>query len=75
MYSKHVELREKIPRSLNTGCGPSFHSLVSVREDLSRSTGYKLATLPSVMHFNVGELRKKITLLPWLALQRTGAQA
>lgn len=37
-----VELRVKIPRSLSTGYGPSFHRLVWVREDLSRSTGFKL---------------------------------
>lgn len=54
--TEHMELRVKIPRSLNTGCGPSFHRLVCEREDLSRSAGFKLATLTAVMSFKVGEL-------------------
>lgn len=67
-----MELRVKISHSRNTGCGPSFHWFVWLREDLSRSAGFKLATLPAIMSFKVGELYKKITLLPWLALQRNG---
>lgn len=51
-----MELRVKIPRSLNTGCSPSFHWLLCVRKDLSRSAGFKLAT---VMSFKVDELKKK----------------
>lgn len=51
-----MELRAKIPRSLNTGCSPIFHRLVCVRGDLSRSTGFKLVTLPDVVSFKVVEL-------------------
>lgn len=56
---EHMELGVEIPRSLNTGCAPSFHWLVWVSEDLSRSTGFKLATLTAVMSFKVGELYKR----------------
>lgn len=74
-YLECMKLRAKIPCSLNSGCGPSFHWFVWVRKDLSRSTGFKLATLPAVMSFKVGELYKKINLLSWLALQRSGTHA